>query len=49
MPKTIVLVATLDTKGDEVGYLKEQIEARGHETIVWWTSASWTSHRSRPT
>ena len=34
MDKSILVIGTLDTKGDEVGYLKEQIEARGHRTIV---------------
>ncbi|HID61831.1 MAG TPA: UPF0261 family protein [Anaerolineae bacterium] len=34
MSKAIMVIGTLDTKGDEVRYLKEQIEARGHETIV---------------
>jgi uncharacterized protein (UPF0261 family) len=34
MPKTIVLVATLDTKGAEARYLKEQIEQRGVRTLV---------------
>jgi uncharacterized protein (UPF0261 family) len=41
MPKTIVLVAkrilvvgTLDTKGMEVGFVKDQIEQRGHETTL---------------
>jgi len=34
MPKTVVLVATLDTKGDEARYLKEQIEKHGVRTLV---------------
>ena len=34
MSKAIMVIGTMDTKGDEVGYLKEQIEARGHETVV---------------
>jgi uncharacterized protein (UPF0261 family) len=34
MPKTIVLVATLDTKGTEAHYLKEQIEKHGVRTLV---------------
>ncbi|NIO70009.1 MAG: UPF0261 family protein, partial [Anaerolineae bacterium] len=34
MSKAIMVIGTLDTKGDEVRYLKEQIEARGHETVV---------------
>jgi len=32
--ESILVLGTLDTKGDEVGYLKQQIEARGHRTIV---------------
>ena len=31
---TIVLVGTLDTKGLEIGYVRERIQARGHETMV---------------
>jgi uncharacterized protein (UPF0261 family) len=31
---TIVLVGTLDTKGLEIGYVRDSIHARGHETIV---------------
>ena len=34
MPKTIVIPVTLDTKGEEARYLKEQIEHKGHKTIV---------------
>ena len=34
MPKTIVLVATLDTKGAEARYLKEQIEQHCVSTLV---------------
>ncbi len=34
MAKTIVIVGTLDTKGDEVKYIKELIEKRGHKTII---------------
>lgn len=33
-PKTIVLLGTLDTKGMEIGYIRERVRARGHETIV---------------
>jgi len=33
-PKTIVIPATLDTKGEETLYVKEQIERKGHKTIV---------------
>ncbi len=34
MDKTIVIVGTLDTKGEEIKYIKELIEGRGHRTIV---------------
>ncbi len=34
MPKTIVIVATLDTRGDEALYLKKRIEGSGCDTIV---------------
>ena len=34
MPKTIVIPVTLDTKGEETKYLKEQIERKGHKTII---------------
>lgn len=34
MTKTIAIVGTLDTKGDEVKYLKELIEARGHKVLL---------------
>ena len=34
MTKTIVIVGTLDTKGEEVKYLKGLIEKRGHKAIV---------------
>jgi uncharacterized protein (UPF0261 family) len=34
MPKTVVLVATLDTKGAEARYLKRQIEKQGVRTLV---------------
>ncbi len=33
-PKTILLVGTLDTKGDEYAYLRDLIELRGHRTLV---------------
>jgi uncharacterized protein (UPF0261 family) len=32
--KKIVLIGTLDTKGDQVGFLKNEIEEKGHTTIV---------------
>lgn len=31
---TILILGTLDTKGREIKFLKEAIEARGHETLV---------------
>jgi uncharacterized protein (UPF0261 family) len=34
MPKTVVIPVTLDTKGEETLYVKEQIERKGHKTIV---------------
>jgi len=34
MSKTIVIIATLDTKGEEAQYLKELIEARGYEPLL---------------
>ena len=38
MSKTIAIVCTLDTKGEEAKYLKELIEARGHKTILMDTN-----------
>ena len=34
MSKTIALLITLDTKDQEAGFLKEQIEARGHQVLL---------------
>ncbi len=34
MKKTIAVLVTLDTKDQEAGFLKEQIEARGHEALL---------------
>ncbi len=34
MPGSIILIGTLDTKGDQIAYLKQQIEDRGHKTTV---------------
>lgn len=34
MAKSIVIIGTLDTKGEEVKYVKELIEGRGHQPIV---------------
>ena len=31
---TIVVIGALDTKGAEVAFLKDQIEARGHRALV---------------
>jgi len=34
MGKSIAIIGTLDTKGDEIRYMKDLIEGRGHEVIV---------------
>ncbi len=34
MAKTIALLATLDTKGAEVAYMRDLIVARGHRALV---------------
>ena len=34
MKKTIIILATLDTKGEEAGFLKDQIQKLGNDTIV---------------
>jgi uncharacterized protein (UPF0261 family) len=34
MPKKIAIVGTLDTKGEQIQYLKDQIERRGNQVIV---------------
>ena len=34
MTKTILIVGTLDTKGEEIKYLKEKIERGGHYVRV---------------
>jgi uncharacterized protein (UPF0261 family) len=34
MPKTIVIPVTMDTKGEETGFVKNAIERRGHNTTV---------------
>ena len=44
MKKTIVLVGTADTKGEQLVFLKERIEARGHRTILMDISMGGTSH-----
>ena len=38
MPKHIVILSTLDSKGEEAGYLKSLIEARGFKTLLMDTS-----------
>ncbi len=38
--KTIIVVATLDTKGREAQYLREAIEERGHQALVIDTSVT---------
>jgi uncharacterized protein (UPF0261 family) len=34
MGKKIVIIGTVDTKGDQLRFLKERIESRGHEAIL---------------
>jgi uncharacterized protein (UPF0261 family) len=34
MPKTIAIIGTLDTKGPEVSFLRDLIQARGHRACV---------------
>lgn len=34
MPSTVLLIATLDTKGEELAYVRQLIEARGHRALV---------------
>ncbi len=34
MEKTVVIIGTLDTKGAEIGYLRDRLQALGLETIV---------------
>ncbi len=34
MPKTIAIVGALDTKGEEFAFVKEEIERRGHGTLI---------------
>jgi len=38
MPKTIAVIAALDTKGPDFAFVKEQIEQRGHKALVIDTS-----------
>ena len=44
MKKTIVLVGTADTKGEQLTFLKKRVEARGHRTILMDISMGGTSH-----
>ena len=34
MAKNIICIATLDTKGHEIQYVKEIIQARGHRAVI---------------
>jgi uncharacterized protein (UPF0261 family) len=34
MPKSIAVIGTMDTKGDQIEYLKDQIEGNGHRTTM---------------
>lgn len=34
MPKTIVIPVTLDTKGEETEFIRQEIERKGHRTVV---------------
>jgi uncharacterized protein (UPF0261 family) len=34
MPKTVLLIGTLDTKGAEFAYVRDLIQARGHQTLL---------------
>ena len=34
MLKKIVIIGTVDTKADEIKYLKQKIEDRGHHALV---------------
>ena len=38
MPKHIVILSSLDTKGEEASYLKDLIESQGFKTILMDTS-----------
>jgi uncharacterized protein (UPF0261 family) len=44
MAKTIAILGSLDTKGPDYAFIKELIEARGHETLVIDTSVIDESH-----
>jgi uncharacterized protein (UPF0261 family) len=47
MPKHIVILSSLDTKGDEARFLKDLIEARGFKTLLLDTSIG-TKRSSQP-
>ena len=34
MPKTVLVISTMDTKGEETLYLKDRIESLGVETLL---------------
>ena len=34
MPRTIAVIGTLDTKGPEIAFLRDWIQARGHRALV---------------
>lgn len=34
MARTVLLIGTLDTKGEEYGYVRDLIRARGHEVLI---------------
>jgi uncharacterized protein (UPF0261 family) len=34
MPKNVVLIGTLDTKGPEIAYLRDRLQALGLQTTV---------------
>ncbi|MEM2082541.1 MAG: Tm-1-like ATP-binding domain-containing protein, partial [Candidatus Bathyarchaeia archaeon] len=34
LDKTVLIIATLDTKGEEVGYIKERLESKGKRVLV---------------
>jgi len=40
MPKSILIIGTLDTKGVEFGYVRDLILARGHRTLVMDTGVA---------
>ena len=34
MPRTIAILATLDTKGAEADFIRDQVQARGHRALI---------------